>query len=149
MDPLDKILVVLDSAIGGRILQQDAKHRRQLVLAFPAEHFFWRANDHLDPKRARLLTEVADAQQQAGDLDGAIASFQRSLAQDPSQPGVWSKLGIAYKAKDCNGCKNKAIEALLSAEKVDAKDWVAHRELGYLYASQGVICGLAGLFGRA
>ncbi|TMB35110.1 MAG: tetratricopeptide repeat protein [Deltaproteobacteria bacterium] len=91
----------------------------------------------LDPKRARLLAEVADAQQQAGDLDGAIASFQRSLAQDPSQPGVWSKLGIAYKAKDCNGCKNKAIEALLSAEKVDAKDWVAHRELGYLYKDDG------------
>jgi predicted Zn finger-like uncharacterized protein len=91
----------------------------------------------LDPKRSRLLTEVADAQQQSGDLDGAIASFQRSLAQDPSQPGVWSKLGIAYKSKDCNGCKNKAIEALLSAEKVDGKDWVAHRELGYLYKDDG------------
>jgi len=91
----------------------------------------------LDPKRARLVTEAADAQQQAGDIDGAIASFQKSLAQDPSQPGVWSKLGIAYKDKGCNGCKNKAIEALLSAEKVDAKDWVAHRELGYLYKDDG------------
>ncbi|MFL5444447.1 MAG: tetratricopeptide repeat protein [Myxococcales bacterium] len=91
----------------------------------------------LDPKRSRLLSEAADAQQQAGDLDGAIASYQRSLAQDPSQPGVWSKLAIAYKDKGCAGCKNKAIEALLSAEKVDAKDWVAHRELGYLYKDDG------------
>jgi tetratricopeptide (TPR) repeat protein len=91
----------------------------------------------LDPKRSRLLTEVADAQQQAGDLDSAIASFEKSLAQDSSQPGVWSKLGIAYKDKGCNGCKNKAIQALISAEKVDAKDWVAHRELGYLYKDDG------------
>jgi tetratricopeptide (TPR) repeat protein len=91
----------------------------------------------LDPKRARLLTEVADAQQQGGDLDGAIASFEKSLAQDRSQPGVWSKLGIAYKDKGCNGCKNKAIEALISADKVDPKDWVAHRELGYLYKDDG------------
>ena len=28
-------------------------------------------------------------------------------------------------------------KALLSAEKVDAKDWVAHRELGYLYKDDG------------
>ena len=95
------------------------------------------AGAQLDPKRARLVTEVADAQQQAGDLDGAIASFQKSLAQDPAQPGVWSKLGIAYKDKGCSSCKNKAIEALISAEKVDPKDWVAHRELGYLYKDDG------------
>jgi tetratricopeptide (TPR) repeat protein len=87
----------------------------------------------LDPKRARLWSEVADAQQQSGDLAGAIGSFQKSLAQDPSQPGVWSKLGIAYKDQGCNGCKAKAVEALLRAETVDPKDWVAHYELGYLY----------------
>ena len=36
----------------------------------------------LDPKRARLWGEVGDAEQQSGDLDGAIRDFQKALAQD-------------------------------------------------------------------
>src|SRR5206468_1294569 len=50
-----------------------------------------------DAKRARIWAEVGDAQQQAGDLEGAIRNFQRALSQDPSLPSVWTKLGIAYK----------------------------------------------------
>ena len=91
----------------------------------------------LDSTRARLWAEIADAQQQAGDLDGAIASYQKSLAQEPNQPGVWSRLGIAYKDRGCQGCKSRAIEALRRAEVVDPKDWVAHHELGYLYKDDG------------
>src|SRR5438874_11836967 len=72
----------------------------------------------LDPARARLWAEIADSQQQAGDLDGAIAHYQKSLSQDPNQPGVWSKLGIAYKDRGCTSCKSRAIEALRRAEVV-------------------------------
>ena len=91
----------------------------------------------LEASRARLWAQIADSQQQAGDLDAAIASYQKSLAQDPNQPGVWSRLGIAYKDRGCTGCKSRAIEALKRAEIVDPKDWVAHHELGYLYKDDG------------
>ena len=91
----------------------------------------------LDPKRARLWAEVADSEQQAGDTDGAIRDFQKALAQDATLTGVWSKLGVAYKDKDCKGCKAKAMDALRHAAQVDPTDAVAHHELGYMYKDDG------------
>ena len=91
----------------------------------------------LDPRRARVWAEVADSEQQAGDLDGAIRDFQKALAQDASLPGVWSKLGVAYKDKDCKGCKARAMDALRRGEQLDPTDAVAHHELGYIYKDDG------------
>jgi len=91
----------------------------------------------LDPKRARLWGLVADAEQQSGDLDGAIRDFQRALTQNPNLPAVWTKLGIAYKDKDCRGCRTKAVDALQRAIRVDPGDATAHHELGYMFKDDG------------
>src|SRR5437016_13773622 len=91
----------------------------------------------LDPKRARLWALVGDAEQQSGDVDGAIRDFQRALAQDPNLPVVWTKLGIAYKDKDCRGCRTKAVDALQRATRVDPGDALAHHELGYIFKDDG------------
>ena len=87
----------------------------------------------LDPKRARLWAEVGDAEQQSGDLDGAIRDFQKALSQDKDLTATWTKLGIAYKDKDCNGCRAKALDALKRATRVDPADAIAHHQLGYMY----------------
>jgi tetratricopeptide (TPR) repeat protein len=91
----------------------------------------------LDPRRARLWAEVGDAEQQSGDLDSAIRDFQKALAQDANLTGVWTKLGIAYKDKDCKGCRSKALDALKRAAHVDPADATAHHELGYMYKDDG------------
>src|SRR5207248_5884213 len=84
-----------------------------------------------------LCASMADTQQQPRELDGRSANDQNALAQYANQPGIWSKLGIAYKYRACTSCKSRAIEALRRAEVVDPKDWVAHHELGYLYKDDG------------
>jgi len=81
--------------------------------------------------------QAEDAEQQAGDMDGAIRDFQRALSQDPNLPSVWTKLGIAYKDKDCRGCRTKAIDALQRATRVDPGDALAHHELGYMFKDDG------------
>jgi tetratricopeptide (TPR) repeat protein len=91
----------------------------------------------IDPKRARLWGEVGDAEQQSGDTDGAIRDFQRALAQDSKLTGVWTKLGVAYKDKDCKGCRARAEDALQRALQIDAKDATAHHELGYMFKDDG------------
>jgi tetratricopeptide (TPR) repeat protein len=91
----------------------------------------------LDPKRARLWAEEGDAEQQSGDVDGAIRNFQKALAQNPNLVGVWTKLGIAYKDKDCKGCRSRAADALRRATHVDPTDATAHHELGYMYKDDG------------
>ena len=81
----------------------------------------------------KALVQDAIQKQQSGDLEGAIQSFHRSLAQDPNLPGVWTKLGIAYKDQDCSGCRTKAVKALQQATHVDPGDALAHHELGYMF----------------
>jgi tetratricopeptide (TPR) repeat protein len=97
-----------------------------------AVNSFTRAAE-LDPRRARIWALVADAEQQSGDLDGAIRDFQRALSQDHNLPGVWTKLGIAYKDQDCKACRGKAVKALEQAILVDPGDALAHHELGYMF----------------
>ncbi|HZX96749.1 MAG TPA: tetratricopeptide repeat protein [Myxococcales bacterium] len=91
----------------------------------------------LEPKRARLWAELGDAEQQGGDVDGAIRDFQKALSLDSNLPSVWTKLGIAYKDKDCKGCRTKAVDALKRATHVDPADAVAHHELGYMFKDDG------------
>ncbi len=74
-----------------------------------------------DPKRARI----------------AIRDFQRALSMDASLPSVWTKLGIAYKDRDCKGCRTKAVDALQRATRVDPGDALAHHELGYMFKDDG------------
>jgi Tfp pilus assembly protein PilF len=50
---------------------------------------------------------------------------------------VWTKLGIAYKDKDCRGCRTKAVDALQRATRVDPGDALAHHELGYMFKDDG------------
>lgn len=89
------------------------------------------------PHRARLWAELGDAEQQTGDVDGAIRDLQKALAQDQGLVGVWTKLGIAYKDKDCKGCRTKALDALRRAAQVDPADATAHHELGYMFKDDG------------
>jgi Flp pilus assembly protein TadD len=91
----------------------------------------------LEPKRARIWAELADAQQQAGEMEGAIRDFQRALALDQNLPSAWTKLGIAYKDRDCRGCRTKAVDALQRATRANPADAVAHYELGYMFKDDG------------
>jgi tetratricopeptide (TPR) repeat protein len=91
----------------------------------------------LDPRRARVWAEVGDAEQQSGDVDGAIRDFERALAMDASLSGAWTKLGIAFKDKDCKGCRAKALDALKHATRNDPTDATAHHELGYMLKDDG------------
>jgi tetratricopeptide (TPR) repeat protein len=59
------------------------------------------------------------------------------VRQDSALPGVWTKLGVAYKDKGCIGCRTKAIDSLKRATQLDPKDDVAWYEIGYLYKDDG------------
>jgi len=44
---------------------------------------------------------------------------------------------VAYKDKDCKGCRTRAEDALQHATQVDSRDATAHHELGYMYKDDG------------
>ncbi len=91
----------------------------------------------LSPDRPDLLAMQADAEQQAGRNDPAIAHYREALAKNPKLPGVWSKLGVALKDKACAQCRGQAVQAFQRAETVDPHDPSARRELGYVYKEDG------------
>ena len=97
----------------------------------------FRKASELNPRRAKIWALVAEAEQQGGDAEGAIRDFQKALTLDATLRGVWTKLGIAYKERDCNTCRTKAIDALRRALLQDPKDSTAHHELGYMFKDGG------------
>jgi len=91
----------------------------------------------IDPSRADYLALLADAEQQAGQIDVAIEHYRKALTKNPRLHGAWSRLGTAYKDKACKECRGLAVQAFLRAEQVDPTDPQARRELGYVYKEDG------------
>ena len=91
-----------------------------------------------DPNyRKKMYLESGNTYFKRAKYKEASIFYRRALAQDPNVPGAWAKLGVAYKDKDCKGCRSRALDALRRATQVDPTDAVAHHELGYLYKDDG------------
>jgi len=97
----------------------------------------FRKASEIEPKRARIWAEVGDAQQQAGDLDGAIRDLQRALSQDPNLPSVWTKLGIALQGQGLPGLQDQSHRCAAAGDPGGSGDALAHHELGYMFKDDG------------
>jgi eukaryotic-like serine/threonine-protein kinase len=87
-------------------------------------------NDHLIPVRYSL----AGVYRQTGQLDKAVAEYERILAQDPTVIGAEIRLGQTYQAQG----KYAEAEATYKAAIARRPDyWPAYVDLGTLYYAKG------------
>ena len=87
-----------------------------------------------DPNDPEALLGLAYAQQQDGDLEGALAGYDRVLELDPGNPGALYNKGTALLALD----RGKEAEEVLWDVLETAPDHVlAAKALGEYYIGQG------------
>lgn len=71
---------------------------------------------------------------EAGDYQGAIASFKQAIANNPEKAAVWKYLGVAYYKE---GLYNDAINSLKQASLLAPKDGMTVLYLGLAYERIG------------
>ena len=76
----------------------------------------------------------------AGDIDGAVAAYERAAALDPSASDVWAELAALYARRNR---PDEAIAAGNAALDRDADNADAHRTLGLVYAARAGARGAA------
>ena len=98
------------------------------------------------PRDARLLATLANTRRDAGDLAGAIAAYQRSVAADRDAPVTWVNFGIALGAA---GDTTAAITALTNAATLDPGEALAWYNLANLLFVRGQADSAGVLYARA
>lgn len=87
-----------------------------------------------EPRNADALQLAGMARRQAGDLEGAVALFRRSLAVAPAQPHVCRNLGNALQAL---GRHDEATATYAAALRLDGRDLDARIGLALAQLSGG------------
>jgi len=105
---------------------------------------YTRALDVL-PTSARLLLSRANAQRDAGDLEGAIGSYRRSIALERGNPLTWVNFGIALSAA---GDSSNAVTALTNAATLNPAEPLAWFNLGNIAFVRGDLSRAATLYER-
>ena len=88
----------------------------------------------LDPEDPRAHNLLGVAQRQAGDLDGAIASYRRALASRPTYAGAHNNLAIALQER---GDLEEATHHYRRSIALNPNQASAHTNLGMLLLLQG------------
>ena len=71
-----------------------------------------------DPNHVRALTNRGNLKLEAGDVDGAIADYERAIKLDDGFANAHHNLGVAYRRK---GQVGKSVAALRRAQRAAAK----------------------------
>jgi tetratricopeptide (TPR) repeat protein len=88
----------------------------------------------LRPGNAPAHTNLGNALHALGDLEGAIACYQKALTLDPKNAWIHNNLGVALEAR---GDMKGAIACYQKALQLDPKDAKAHNNLGWALHAQG------------
>ncbi|MEW5915243.1 MAG: tetratricopeptide repeat protein [Gemmatimonadota bacterium] len=87
----------------------------------------YRKAREVDPSSARVLLNMAIAQNESGDPAGALRSFMESLTHDPLQPLAYVNMGIAYEAQNN---LVQAAQAYRRALQLNEREPLAYFNLG-------------------
>lgn len=90
----------------------------------------------LRPTYADAYAGLGDAKAAKGDLDGAIAAYQKALAQNAANPRVQISLGKIYYTE--KGLYYEAVSAYKRAIELDPQSVEAHMGLGDVYEDKGL-----------
>jgi tetratricopeptide (TPR) repeat protein len=88
------------------------------------------------PGKARGYNYLGIAQYEKGNLDGAIAAYEKSASLNPSYANAHSNLGMAYFEK---GRIDEAINAFKNAIRLKPDHAEAHYNLGLAYGEKGLM----------
>lgn len=96
---------------------------------------FRKGADDLTPlqHQARMYRAQGLESQSAGNLDSAMALYQKAIELDPMFPDAYNDLGIIYEAK---GYNDRAEEVYVKAIKLDPAYLSAYSNLALLYENQ-------------
>jgi tetratricopeptide (TPR) repeat protein len=89
---------------------------------------------HLNPNRASLYRDRAQAYRQNGDLSLAIADYDEAIALDPKPAAPYRERGLALTAK---GDLDRAILSYSTAVRLDPSDAQARLGRGLAYLARG------------
>jgi len=97
------------------------------------------------PRRSEYLLYAAESLLEAGDRKGAVSQYERYLERRPEDRAVWVALADLHIEQ---GRLNKALEALLEAEKTESQPR-QHLSIGDLYLRKDNLAQAQSWFGRA
>ncbi|MBW1989347.1 MAG: tetratricopeptide repeat protein [Deltaproteobacteria bacterium] len=80
------------------------------------------------------LNVSGDKLYQEGDLEGAMAEYERALVLDPKETNVINSLGVCHAVK---GDYGRAMECFIQAKKLDKKDVMAPYNMGMIHLLAG------------
>jgi tetratricopeptide (TPR) repeat protein len=89
---------------------------------------------HLNPNRASLYRDRAQAHRQNGELDLAIADYDEAIALDPRPAVPYRERGLALAAK---GDLDRAILSYSTAVRLDPTDAQARLDRGLAFLARG------------
>ncbi|SFP45545.1 TPR repeat-containing protein [Bradyrhizobium sp. Ghvi] len=91
---------------------------------------------HLNPNRASLYRDRAQAYRQNGELDLAIADYDEAIALDPRPAMPYRERGLALAAK---GDLDRAILSYSTAVRLDPTDAQARLDRGLAFLARGQV----------
>ncbi|MCK5392697.1 MAG: tetratricopeptide repeat protein [Candidatus Omnitrophica bacterium] len=91
---------------------------------------FYSQAENLSDQEARLYREEGYKLQQSGDLEGALAYYQKAVQMSPNYIEVLNDLGVVYEAL---GKDSEAIKIYKKVLDLDAKFLPAYSNLAFVY----------------
>jgi spermidine synthase len=93
-------------------------------------------NLHSLPDKAIVYNRLGNAYDMLGEIDQAIASYQKAIEDNPHPEGVYYNLGMAFRKK---GDLDRAIAYYKKALDVEPDYAEARNNLGYAYLKKGFV----------
>lgn len=91
---------------------------------------FYSQAESISDQEARLYREEGFKLQQAGDLEGAVAYYQKAVQMSPNYTEVLNDLGVVYEAL---GKDSEAIKTYKKILHINAKFLPAYSNLAFIY----------------
>ncbi len=107
LPPADRVFLLNKRGVARIGLQQPGGARADFEAAL-----------ELNPSFAPAIANLGNLQLEAGDLDGAIAAYERAIACDTDCAVAYFNLGVAYKRR---GRVADGVRALRQAQRLEAR----------------------------